>query len=301
MMTVMAPLYDRREFGSDPVCCAIRFFTLLAAICCFLPIGAAHVAACTLWGDAGQDAGGGTIISKNRDWAPDHRQILKIHRSTRGFAYFGLYAVGGEKPGLKDGVNEKGLTVVTASASSLPKSMREEDPDKHGVLGRLLSDYSSCDQVLSNQAAIFPKCRAEFLMISDRKKILVVEVGLHARYVIHAVENGPAMHTNHYLDKSLDEFNGAIGASSATRLERIAGLLKAGAAPCDTDSFAAMSKDQHDGPNNSLWRTGQGIRTLSSWIVVSPAQGPQKLRVVLANPGEAEATNAFVLDEKFWR
>jgi hypothetical protein len=264
-------------------------------------MGAADVAACTLWGEAGPDAGGGTIISKNRDWAPDHRQVLKIHRSTRGFAYFGLYAVGGEKPGLKDGVNEKGLTVVTASASSLPKSMREEDPDKHGVLGRLLSDYSSCDQVLSNQAAIFPKCRAEFLMISDRKKILVVEIGLHGCYAIRAVENGPAMHTNHYLDKSLDEFNGVIGASSAARLERIAALLKAGAGPCDTDSFAAMSKDQHDGPNNSLWRTGQGIRTLSSWIVESPAQGPQKLRVVLANPGEAEATNAFVLDEKFWR
>jgi hypothetical protein len=266
-----------------------------------LRIGAADVKPCTLWGEAGKDAGGGTIIAKNRDWEPDHVQVLRIHRQGKGYAYFGLYAQGGEKPGLKDGVNEKGLTVVTASASSLPKRMRDEDPDKQGVLGRLLSDYATCDQVLANQGTLFPNCRAEFLMIADRKKILVVEIGLHGRHAIRTVENGPAAHANHYLEKSLNEFNVEIGASSARRLERITDLLKACPAPCDTEAFAALSRDQHDGPNNSLWRTGRGIRTLSSWVLETPAEGPQKLRVVLANPGEAETTNAFVLDEKFWK
>ena len=297
----MVLLLDRGKLESGSILWAVRLFRLLVAFFSLLQIGAADVEACTLWGEAGEDASGGTIISKNRDWEPDHTQVLKIHRHGKGYAYFGFYAEGGEKLGLKDGVNEKGLTVVTASASSLPKQMRDEDRDKHGVLGRLLSDYATCDQVLADQKAIFPKCRAEFLMISDRKKILMVETGLHGRYAIRTVENGPATHTNHYLDKSLDEFNVEIGSSSAARLARITDLLKAHPVPCDTEAFAALSRDQHDGPNNSLWRTGKRIRTLSSWIVETPAEGPSKLRVVLANPGEAETTNAFVLDEKFWR
>jgi hypothetical protein len=129
----------------------------------------------------------------------------------------------------------------------------------------------------------------------------VVETGLHGRYAIRTVENGPATHTNHYLEKSLQDFNVKIGPSSATRLGRITDLLAAGPVSYDTQTFALLSKDQHDGPNNSLWRTGTGVRTLSSWIVETPAEGAPKLRVALANPGEPETTRTFVLDEPFWK
>ena len=37
--------------------------------------GSSH--ACTLWGAAGSEASGGTIVSKNRDWKPD--QIGRAH------------------------------------------------------------------------------------------------------------------------------------------------------------------------------------------------------------------------------
>jgi hypothetical protein len=40
---------------------------------------------------------------------------------------------------------------------------------------------------------------------------------------------------------------------------------------------------------------------LSSWIVETPAAGAPKLRVALANPGEPETTNTFILDERFWK
>jgi len=273
----------------------------LAAVCLLLGAAAGNVKACTLWGVAGRGAGGGTIISKNRDWKPDHVQVLKMHRNAKGYAYFGLYAKGGAAPGLKDGVNEKGLAVVTASASTLPKGMRDDQPGKHDVLGDLLSDCASCDEVLARQDAIFPQCEAEFLMISDGKKILVVEVGVHGRYAIKTVENGPATHTNHYLENSLDDLNVKTNSTSMTRLERITDLLKTSPTPRNTAAFAAMSRDQHDGPNNSLWRTGKATRTLASWIVETPPDGAPKLRVVLATPGQAETTNTFVLDRRFWK
>jgi hypothetical protein len=294
-------LHDGRAGEPAPARPAARM-RRLAVVCLLLRLAAGGAQACTLWGEAGTNAaGGGTVLAKNRDWEPDHKQVLKMRRDGAGYAYFGLYAEGGAKPGLKDGVNEKGLTVVTASASSLPKSTRDAEPDKRGVLGLLLSRYATCDQVLAARESLFPKCRAEFLMISDRGKILVVETGLRGRYAIKTVDNGPATHTNHYLEKSLDDLNVRIGPSSAARLGRVNALLGACAAPCDAPAFAVLSRDQHDGPNNSLWRTGKEIRTLSSWIVETPAAGAPKLRVALANPGEPETTNTFILDEKFWK
>jgi hypothetical protein len=66
-------------------------------------------------------------------------------------------------------------------------------------------------------------------------------------------------------------------------------------------AFVGMSKDQHDGVNDSLWRTGKETATLSSWIIETPAGGVPRLRVLLANPGEGEKVEMFNLDEGFWK
>jgi hypothetical protein len=278
---------------------AIRLrLTALAA----LGILAGRLDACTLWGTVVTNAAGGTIMAKNRDWAPDHTQVLKMHRDNKGLAYFGLYAVGGSEPGIKAGVNEKGLSVVTASASCIPKSERDDQPGKHAVLSALLSGYATCDEVLAKREAIFPKTRAMFVMISDRSKILMVEVGLGGTYALKAVESGFITHANHFLDPGLAAFNEKIGLSSTTRLKRVTELMNAEQAAYTAESFVAMSRDQYDGPDNSLWRTGsgKGTRTLASWIVETPARGVPKLRVVLANPSQPEETRTVILDEAFW-
>jgi hypothetical protein len=261
---------------------------------------AGRLEACTLWGVANTNAAGGTVISKNRDWKPDHTQVLKRHRGGKGYAYFGLYAEGGTEPGIKAGVNEKGLTVVTASASSIPKSKTDSQPGKHGVISALLSGYASCDEVLAKRDSIFPNTRAMFIMLSDRVKIVTVEVGLEGKYALKTVASGPVVHTNHFLEESLAGFNAKIGSSSATRLARITKLMMAEPMPCTAESFARISRDQQDGPDSSLWRTGKAACTLASWIVETPARGAPKLRVVLANPGKQEETHAFILDPAFW-
>lgn len=273
----------------------------LAALILFLGSLSMSSNACTLWGVAGKDASGGTIVSKNRDWKPDNTQVLKMRRDGQGYAYFGLYAEGDDEPGLKQGVNEKGLAVMTATASSIPKATRQAQSGKGGLMSTLLTHYATCDEVLADQKKLFSDRKPQFLLISDRKKIITLEVGLHGRYAVKVTESGPVAHTNHYLEDSMAEFNQQISASSETRVRRITELLKTASKPCDTASFAVMSKDQHDGANNSLWRTDTtGSRTLSSWILETPAQGPPKLRVLLANPGQPEETQQFVLDEKFW-
>jgi len=266
-----------------------------------LLVSAGNLHSCTLWGASGKAASGGTIMSKNRDWAPDHSQELKMRRIVTGYAYFGLYAVGGTEPGLKAGVNEKGLSVITAAAGSIPKSLRDRQPGKQGVISRLLSELASCDEVLAKKEEIFSRARAMFVMIADRKKILVVEVGLDGKYALKTVEDGIAVHTNHFLERSLSEFNVKVGSSSAKRLQRITELMTMSPRPFTTELFVAMSRDQNDGPDNSLWRTGKSSRTLASWIIEIPSHGDPKLRVMLANPGEPERTRDFVLNETFWK
>lgn len=277
------------------------WFVVSVAALFVMLAGSLH--ACTLWGAAGSDASGGTIISKNRDWKPDHTQVLKMRRGEKGHAYFGLCTVYAEKSteGVVAGVNEKALAVFTAAAGSMPSSMWKNRPVNRIVTSTLLEGYATCDEVLANKDAIFSSMRPAFIMISDCKKILMVEVALDGKYTIETIENGYAAHTNHFLEETLAQFNVNISESSLTRLDRIKHLLNVSPRPCTTDSFAVMSRDQHDGPDNSLWRTGKVARTLASWIVETPACGAPKLRVVIANPGQKEETHVFVLDERFWR
>ncbi|QYM79659.1 C45 family peptidase [Horticoccus luteus] len=263
-------------------------------------LGAFEVRACTLWAAVAPNEGG-TIIAKNRDWKPDHTQVLKLRRG-KGYAYFGLYAVGNDEPGLKEGVNEKGLCVVTATAGSIPKAMRKAQSSKRGgVTAMLLAKYAMCDEVLADAEKLFHGRNPIFLMISDHTKILTLEVGLDGRFAVKVTAAGHAAHTNHFLEPALADCNLKIGESSATRFRRISELLEAAPGPLDTAAFATMSADRYAGDSDSLWRVGKGSITLSSWILETPAKGDMTLRVVLANPGQPKEEKRFVLDEKFWK
>lgn len=274
-----------------------RSLPLLLAACLASP---SLLRACTLWGAAGADVGGGTIISKNRDWKPDHVQLLKIRRDGK-YAYLGLYAEGNDEPGIKQGINEKGLGVITATASSIPKDKRKAQPGTPRLMSTLLAQYASCDQVLAGKEKLLSHRKPSFLLISDRKQILMLEVGLEGHYAIKVVKAGTVTHSNHYLEESLTAFNEKIGESSATRCKRISDLLQAAPKPLNISSFAEMSRDRHDGSNNSLWRTGTGSRTLSSWILQSPADADPTLRILITNPGNPEQIESFVLDKEFWK
>jgi hypothetical protein len=272
---------------------------LLLPLISILPLTAD---ACTLWGVAGDPAAGGTIVSKNRDWKPDHQQILRFTRPEKGHAYFGICTVyeGKSTEGIVAGVNEKGLTVFTA-ATNVPRSQWGKNPGKLSFTREFLTDFASCDEFLANADAIFSALRPTFVMIADRNKILMVEVGVSGRYALKIVENDVVAHANHYLDPSLADQNQSISDSSRQRHQRITQLLKTTPHPFTTDTFTTLSKDQCDGPDNSLWRSGKIAQTIASWILNHPPQGPPTLQVKWVNPGSTETTQTFVLDQTFWQ
>ena len=221
-------------------------------------------------------------------------------RPKSGWAYYGLFAEGNADPGLKAGINEKGLTIVSAS-SNFPRSVREHQPDMHGVMIKILTDYASVDALVADADKIFSKSRANFFLVSDHSKVLTVEVALRGKYSLKLNDAGTAAHTNHYLAPELaSQSTQKVGISSRTRYQRINTLLGQSTAPYTLERFSSLYRDHNDGPDNSLWRNGKEY-TLASWIVATPAQGPAHLHVVVANPGEAETTHDMVLDEAFWR
>lgn len=54
----------------------------------------------------------------------NHYQELKLVEPDNDFKYYGIFAVDGDAPGLKGGINERGLVVIMASASSIPRQQR---------------------------------------------------------------------------------------------------------------------------------------------------------------------------------
>ena len=272
------------------------FSTLTLALACALP--AWQAPACTLWGASGAASTDGTLLAKNRDWLPNHVQTVQLRHPFDGLAFVALYADTGSGPTIRDGVNEAGLAVVTAEASSLPKSVREAQ-HAHGVMTRLLTHYRSVDQIEADGDKLFTNAKPVFLMIADSKGLATVEVGVDGHYAIKRQADGTMAHTNHYLDTGVIDREQKIGPSSATRFARINTLLSDPKDVHTLAEFSRISGDRHDGPDNSLWRNGHET-TLAGWQIALPANAPPHLHLLLANPGETRKQYDLQLDAAFW-
>jgi hypothetical protein len=256
-----------------------------------LLLGASDAAmACTLFAAHGlRVAGGGTLIVKVRDWIPADRQSLVLVHPKGGFAYYALVTEG-KDPGVKAGINEKGLVVESATAGSIPKQDREEADRTRGLLRRLLAECSSVDDVLAKKA-LFRGPR--HVLVADASKVACIEVGPKGLLRVDMVKDGVAAHTNHYLPGSLGGANRKDpGPSSLSRYTRIQELL--GTKPAHTlEGFLGFSRDQHAGPDLSIFRTGlkpDGTRTMSMWAVQLKPAGGAEVVVRLLNAGEPEQT-----------
>ncbi|MBU4566325.1 MAG: C45 family peptidase [Proteobacteria bacterium] len=273
----------------------------LAALLALALLGAAPAGACTLWAAVGsQVAGGGTLAAKNRDWNPASIGRLERVRPAQGMAYLALMALGKKGWGVRAGVNQAGLTVLSASASAVPKQARGGPP---GVSRRLLAGYSSVRAVLEHKQ-MFDGLGPRFYLLADARQIAVVEIAPGGAVKIASTRDGLLTHTNHYLSPEFAAFNQRPALSSHARLARVDALTAALKRPLTLDMFREISEDRGNGPDNSLWRTGskpKGARTLASFLVRLPPAGAPEVWAVLANPGQAEQRVKLILDENFWR
>ncbi len=271
-------------------------FSVTRLVSPLLLLATAHAAACTLWGAAGTTEG--TLLAKNRDWIPDHLQSVRLVHPAHGLSYVGLFAEGSRVPGLKEGVNQAGLTVLSASASSLPRAERDAVHGHH-LLSTLLTGYHSLDEVAAAAPTLFKDQHPEFLMLADAHGLMRIEIGLNGHYAMTRTQEGTLAQTNHYLEPDVIDGAQTPGLSSTTRYDRVQALLAANAGPHTLAEFARISADQHDGPDNSLWRSGHE-HTLAAWRIALPVSGAPHLQLTLADGGTAGQSGDWVLDHAFW-
>ncbi len=261
---------------------------------------ASHVEACTLWAATGQSVdGNGTLIAKNRDWTPDHGQELLVLRPKAGYASLVLIATGGDEPGAKAGVNEKGLVIVSATASQLSREERNRAQQKHGLTKTLLAECASVADVL-NRLNQFR--RPVFYLVGDKNTIASIEVAPDGRVHVERRTTGTLAHTNHYLAADARGVERLPSASSTIRLKQIEQLLREQNRPFSLDAFIRLSEDKSNGPDDSIWRTGsipKKKRTLASWIVRIPQNGTPELYLKTADPGHSERICWLSADDAF--
>jgi hypothetical protein len=261
--------------------CVTLFFLLLAA---------APARACTLWAANGSVVkGGGSMIVKNRDWIPNQIETLKLVTPGSGYRYLGLYAAG-KYGGIKAGINEKGLVVVSATVASLPAKERRAMPHSRGVLVKLLRECGSVEEALARTDLFLGP---EILMLADKNQVATIEIGPAGKFLVTSRANGSIYHTNHYVDNGMQGFNQRIGESSLKRYVRIGHLLASAATPYDFKTFLSFSGDRGAGPNDSIFRTGSTpgrTRTVAVWAVDLPKRGAPQVFVKILNPGEKVET-----------
>lgn len=251
-----------------------------------LVLSALPAAACTLYSAAGADyvEGGGTLLVKNRDWRPQHQEVRLVDEG--GWRFYGLFAGNGTRKALKGGVNEQGLAVVSASASSIPREERLGAVHR-ACMRTILKRYTTVEEVLQHKELF---AGAKFLMLADRSRIAYVEITPDNQIRVSETAQGSLVHTNHYLDPSFQSYNKRQGTSSMVRLARIRALMDQTKRPYQMADFIRFSEDRHAGPDNSIWRSGstrEGTQTLAVLAVrIPPAGLPEVYIKYRANPDE---------------
>lgn len=124
--------------------------------------------ACTLFTAKGSMVGDrGVLIAKNRDNSKNLVTELRFVAPEKGFRFLGLFDP--EADGyVVSGINEKGLTVVNASATSLPDEKRNVATED--LTDRILTTFSSVDGVL-HEEAMFAASHPAFYILADTAKI----------------------------------------------------------------------------------------------------------------------------------
>lgn len=277
-------------------------FSMAGILIVVMPFFAGAAFPCTLWGATGSGtAEKNTLIAKNRDWKPGQTHEIRQILTAGGYTYLGLYACGGESQGLKAGINEKGLVVITATASVIPGDQRSSANGDPISSHEILSGFATVEEVLAQKERFL---RSSYYMIADRCSVAVFEGAPDGKTAVRVIDDGYIAQTNHYISPELSFYNGRASASSKKRYERISQLLSSREGKLTLEDFKMFSEDKNAGPDDSIFREGSSAeksRTVATWIVSIPVSGGPEIYITINDPGKPLKAYSGKLDASFWR
>ena len=266
--------------------------------------------ACTLWAVNGTDvAGGGSILVKNRDYPPGHPTAFALVTPREGYRVMAMLSLGGAKPTMVGGVNEKGLAVVTATVGTIARAERKRLVHEGRLVypvSPILTRFATVREVVA-APDVLAGVAPIFALIADANEVAMIESSGKAWKIEVMPRDTFTAHTNHPLLVNTPDMRQEPDAQgSLVRLGRIRELLAALKKPANLDAVAALSRDQAAGPDWSILRTGsaQGkartVGLLAAWL--PPADGAPRVIIRVIDPlGARQAEETLTLDAAFWR
>jgi hypothetical protein len=277
-----------------------RIIIWYAVFFAFSAVAPNLVEACMLWAATGpivQD--NGTLIAKNRDNTQGLITELRFITREKGFRFVGLFDI--EADGyVVSGINEKGLSVINASAASVPDEKR--NVAKEDLTERLLASFASVDSLLKEETML-ESSHPAFYIIADTDKMLLVEVAPGNKVSMKISRNGVFTHTNHYINEKLFSANEHKTPDSRKRLNHIDHLMSTSSLPLTLEKFIAVSEDGGNSASDSILKVcdkSKKVCTLTSWVVYMPKKDFPNLYVKVMKSNQPEKIYRFILDERFW-
>jgi hypothetical protein len=256
---------------------------------------------CTIWAATGTKVNGkgGTVVAKNRDNSMGLVTEFRAVCREKGLAFAALFDP--ERDGyVVAGINEKGLTVVNASAASLPDEKRLVA--KEDLTERLLTSFATVDALVA-EGTLFATSHPAFYLVADSTKAALIEVAPGGKTSIKVTANGVLTHANHYTDESLKKANERPTRKSRDRLKRINRLLANGSASFDLDGFISLSEDRSAGRIGAIRQEcgpARKVCTLATWVVSLPKVGPPELYINILKSDYTAEKKKLTLDSGFW-
>lgn len=282
---------------------ALRKKRVVIIVCFFiLSFQAPYATACSLWAATGDKfTVGGTLVGMTWDVPHKTKGELKLVIPEKGFRYLGLFPLEAKiSAKIVAGINEHGLTIVTATADTV--AWKKRLTGRSGIVETILTSFSSVDAVFARKSH-FARSSPLFLIVADQSKVALVQIGPGGHFAVEVTSNGLLYQTNHYTEQGLLKENERYIENSLLRLNRLQHLLVNYYDRFSLDDFNALAGDRNNGPDNSIWRIGslpKKERTLASWVVFLPKNSSPELYFKLVNPDSNELNYDIKLDKPFW-
>lgn len=280
----------------------INKFSALLVWLLILSLEGSHARACSLWaaiGDRSKD--GGTLVGMTWDTPHGMKGELRLVIPEKGSRYLGLFPLDAKNSNeVVAGINELGLVIITSSADS--KRFKKRLAVSGNLPETILTSFGTVDAFLTNKSLI-SRARPSFLIVADRAKIALIQIGTRGKHVVTVTENGLLYQTNHYTQQCLLKENELYIENSTLRLNRLQYLLAVHPRPFSVEDFLSIADDKGNGPDNSIWRIGsmeKKERTLARWVIYLSKNSPPELYFKILNPDANQLAYEIKLDRTFW-
>jgi isopenicillin-N N-acyltransferase like protein len=256
---------------------------------------ALHLTKCTsLAVNGDRTADGHVLVAHNEDWLPeDEQDTLIIHATPDEEPPFLAMSYGGLLPNI--GFNAAGISQCCDSV--YPSDSRIGIP--RVVVSRAVLGATSPEKAMRHMLVPHRAAGYNHLLVHESGEMYNVEVSAR-RFAIQYGENGSLVHTNHYLDRKMQEIEQDPDELIATRVRYFRAQRLLSCTPAHTiKSLQAVQRDHINYPNsicNHLDMTREPLnreKTINALVMDLTARA---MHIAWGNPCE-NPYHTFYLEE----